>query len=407
MSAFISNIQVFIGAKNSTELLEEVVLAISDRIIGAEYEETDDADSANRSLIINVSSDRWISVYDQKLDEQDINDLDELSLAISARAGVPAVGSIIHDSDLLIMRLYKSGKTADTMINNLELFNAMSAGNRPRKRNGQPSKWSGVCAPGVSATALKAVWEQDTVFADEAMLLAAELLAIPVEAAMRGFEVEPDSGEGMHQEAQARVLHFRSRMGISDVFQRIDVPKLAFTFGHSFASGDVGIPSMLTFGLTNYGQAFTGLNVLIWGPALEERLIELESLGIVFSASNETDTEGEWSGELQPFQFAMVQRETGQRIQINGYKYEFSEVFFPQGYMQVLYPETPAEHSIFNKWKEKLQLPNGLFQLTFRGIGKGKSNFNIAFVPGQTLEGQLGMNLPVYIGVEPDRELDF
>ncbi|AIQ63077.1 hypothetical protein PSTEL_08200 [Paenibacillus stellifer] len=89
---------------------------------------------------MNVSSDRWISVYDEKLDEQDIDDLDALGIAISARAGVPAVGSIVHDSDLLIMRLYKNGRTADTMINNLELFNGMSAGKRPRKRNGMDER---------------------------------------------------------------------------------------------------------------------------------------------------------------------------------------------------------------------------------------------------------------------------
>ncbi|MNB92974.1 hypothetical protein D3C75_400880 [compost metagenome] len=407
LGTFLSNIQVFIGAKNSVELLEEVMLAIKGRLIGTEYVEASDADSADRSLIINVSSDRWISVYDQKLDEQDIDDLDALGIAISDRAEVPAVGSIVHDSDLLIMRLYKNGRTADTMINNLELFNGMSAGKRPRKRNGQPSKWSELCAPGVSATTLKAVWEKETVFADAALLLAAEVLAIPVEAAMRGFEVEPDSGQEMLEEGQARVLHFRSKLRFSDYFQQLNVPQLAFTSRHSYASGDVGMPSTLTFGLTNQGQAITGLNVLLWGPALEERLIEPERLGILFSASNETNTEGEWSGDLQPFQFAVVQRETGQRIQINGYKYEFPEVFFPQGYMQVLGPGSSTERSMIYKWKDKLQLHDYFYQFTYRGVSEGKSHFYITFVPGETWEGQLGINLPVYIGVEPDREFDF
>ena len=148
MGAFISNIQVFSEGKDTSMLLDKLENAITDRLINGVYEIADDADSADRSLILQMSSDRWISVYDQKLDEQDINAMDAIGTTIS-RLGVPAVGSIVHDSDLLMMRLYRNGGTADTIVNDLDIFNEMMEGSRRRKRNGLASKWAEVCAPGV------------------------------------------------------------------------------------------------------------------------------------------------------------------------------------------------------------------------------------------------------------------
>jgi len=401
LGTFLSNIQVFTGVQDSAKLLEELVLAVRDRLVGAEYEETDDAESADRSLILQLSSDRWISVYDQRLDEQDMDAMDVLGTTISARAGVPAVGSVVHDSDLLLMRLYRNGRTADTIINDLDLFNEMSEGSRPRKRNGLPSKWAEVCAPGVHPAELKAIWEQETVFADDALALAAELLAIPAEAALRGYEIEPAFRKDTFKDGQAKVLHFRSKIRFSDYFKQSDVPKLAFTSWHSYAAGDVGIPTKILCGLTNQGQAFTGLDVLLWGPALEERLIEPGS-GMVIRTSHDFKTRDEWSGDLQPFEFEVKQEGTDQRTQINGYRYEFPEIAFPEGFMQVLYPGTAALLGIMGKWMEKFYHPHISFQFTFTGRSVGDSNLYIAFVPREAPEGQLGLSLPVYIGIEPD-----
>jgi len=125
LGTFLSNIQVFSGTQDSTKLMDELVLVIRSMLDGDFYEETDGAELADRSLTLQISSDRWISVYDQKLDEQNIDEMDALGTAIS-RVGVPTVGSIMHDSDLLVMRLYQNGRTADTIINDLDLFNEMS-----------------------------------------------------------------------------------------------------------------------------------------------------------------------------------------------------------------------------------------------------------------------------------------
>lgn len=130
--------------------------------------------------------------------------MDALGTSISASAGVPAIGTLVHDSDLLFMRLYRNGRMADTIINDLDLFNEMFEGSRPRKRNGLPSKWAEVCSPGVNPVELKAIWEKERVFAEDALALAAELLDIPADAAMRGYETDSDFNQ------HTKVLHLRN-----------------------------------------------------------------------------------------------------------------------------------------------------------------------------------------------------
>ncbi|BBI35875.1 hypothetical protein [Cohnella abietis] len=397
MGTFLSNIQVFTGLQDSVKLLEELVLTVRDRLVGSEYEETDDAKLADRSLILQISSDRWISIYDQRLDEQDMDAMDMLGAAISARAGVSVVGSIVHDSDLLLMRLYRNGRTADTIINDLDLFNEMSEGSRPRKRNGLHSKWAEVCAHGVNPTELKAIWEKENVFAEDALALAAKLLDIPAEAAMRGYEIEHEYSPNTIMDGQLKVLHFRSKIRLSDYIKHIDVPKLAFTSWASIAAGDVGNPSTIRFGLTNQGKAFTGLDVLLWGPALDEQLTE-PGPGKLIGGSYQFHTREEWSVDPQ-----LVELEA-EGSKINGYRYRYPEIAFPGGYMQVVYPETAAQLGLLNKWMEQFNQLQISFHITFTGKSVGKSTLSIGFVQMEAPENQLGLSLPVYIGVEQDRD---
>ncbi|MDI4649189.1 hypothetical protein [Cohnella hashimotonis] len=400
MGTFLASIQVLAGAGGVDRLLEGLAGVVREKILEADYEETDDPASADRSVLLQVSSDSWISIYDQRLDEQDIGELDALGKAISARLGVPAVGAVLHDSDLLVMRLYLNGKLADTIVNDLDLFNEMLAGSRPRKRNGVPSKWTAVCEPGARTDDLKGVWEQKTVFADDALALAADLLAIPREAALRGYGQEPASPSGLSADGQQFGLHFRSAFRFSDYFEPSDAPLLAFTSWASYASGDAGVPSTVQCGLTNQGQAFSGLDVLLWGPAFEERLIE-PGQGMLIRVSSDYKTRDNRSCEPHPFTFNVQEPGSDCLLQKQGYRYEFPESSFPEGFTQIQYPETAARMGIFTKWMERFYHPHHFFQLAFTGTGTGDSEFYAAFVPTAAPEGQLTWRLPTYIGVEP------
>lgn len=260
-----------------------------------------------------------------------------------------------------------------------------------------------LCAPDVNPVDLKAIWENGSIFADDALALAAELLAIPAASALRGYEIDAEFTEATFTERQTKVLHFQSKIRFSDYYEPSDEPKLAFTYWSSFAQGDAGVSSTLDCGLTNQGQAFTGLDVLLWGPGFGEGLIEPRQ-GSLIRFSHDLKTRDEWIGDLQPFAFGVREAGSDQTTQINGYRYKFQEIAFPEGFAQVQYPETAVQLGILNKWSEKFYHPRHTFKFVFAGISVGVSEVYIAFVPREAPKGQLVWRLPIYIGVAPPIE---
>lgn len=406
MGTFLANIQVYGEGKETSKLLDQLENAIVHKLINGVYEFTEDAASADRSIILQASSDRWISVYDQKLDEQDLNAMDAIGTTI-ARLGVPAVGTIVHDSDLLLMRLYRNGGTADTIVNDLDIFNEMMEGKRPRKRNGLPSKWAEVCAPGVEPEQLKDIWEKETVFADEALARAAELLAIPDAAVFRGYEENPEVQQAAVEDGQRRILHFRSMLRPCDSHDIAwpDGPKLEFADRVVHAAGDVGVPSNVMCGLNNKGQAFAGVDVLIWGPAIDEGIVEPGAASMVrFSSS--LHTQETWSCDPLPHDFDVIHPEEDQRQPISGYRYSFPQLAFPEGFLQGLYPADAIRLGLMKPWMAQMQHAIHSFQLAFTGRSVGQSHLNLAFIPTESPKDQLGWSLPIYIGVAPSSDTE-
>jgi hypothetical protein len=401
MGTFLANIQVFSEGNDASKLLDKLENAITDRLINGVYEIAEDANSADRSIILKVSSDRWISVYDQKLDEQDINAMDTIGTTIS-QLGIPTLGSLVHDSDLLMLRLYRSGGTANTIVNDLDIFNEMMEGKRPRKRNGLPMKWAEVCGPGVDPAELKEIWENNWVFADEALLRAAELLAIPSAAVFRGDEIDLTFQQNSVENEQLRVLHFRSiiRRFDSLEFTLSDGPKLEFASWDASAVGEVGVPSKVMCGLNNRGLAFAPLDVLLWGPAIDEGII-VPYAGTMFRISSESHTREAWSCNPQPHNFVVIQMGDNLGKSVSGYLYQFPQIAFPEGFMQGMYQADAVRRGLMKQWMKEMQNAIHSFQLVFTGRRVGQSHLSIAFIPTEFPEDQLGWSLPVYIGVEP------
>lgn len=92
-----------------------------------------------------------------------------------------------------------------------------------------------------------------------------------------------------------------------------------------------------------------------------------------------------------------------QRSQIKGYRYEYPEMSFPDGYIQMMNPETAAKLGLMRKWMDSFNQNGYSFQLSFTGKRVGKSDLFIAFFPREIGEGQLVKSLPVFIGVKPDK----
>ncbi len=97
------------------------------------------------------------------------------------------------------------------------------------------------------------------------------------------------------------------------------------------------------------------------------RAVMEPSPGIVIRTSHDFKTRDEWSGDLQPFEFEVNQEETDQQTQINGYRYEFPEIAFPEGFIQVLYPETTGLLGIMGKRMKNFIIPTYRSSLRLQG----------------------------------------
>ena len=88
--------------------------------------------------------------------------------------------------------------------------------------------------------------------------------------------------------------------------------------------------------------------------------------------------------------------------EFNGYRYRFSEIEYPEGGLLSLYPGKAAQLGLMREWMEQMNQWIYSFQVTLTGKSVGKSTIYIGFAPKEAPEKQLGIGIPVYIGVEPD-----
>ncbi len=56
--------------------------------------------------VTRASDDGATVVYERDCDEQDVEVLDELTARLAARFGRPALGALVHDDDVLVLRLF-------------------------------------------------------------------------------------------------------------------------------------------------------------------------------------------------------------------------------------------------------------------------------------------------------------
>jgi hypothetical protein len=146
LGSFIANVQV------RTQDIDAVARALSAGLLEADQYTPTTGDDAARSLALIQRGD-WVAVYDELLDEQDLRVLDATASLLSRETGAPAVGVLVHDSDVLLLRLYRDGALADQHNNNPEFFDLPR-----RSAAGRAQHWKDLLAPGSRASDLRTAW---------------------------------------------------------------------------------------------------------------------------------------------------------------------------------------------------------------------------------------------------------
>jgi len=179
MGAFFTNVQVSIGDRLPEDLRSTIVTALR-RFVPSDtfIEVSPDDPTAERMLVVGPAGpEPWIVVYDSATEGQDEAQLDALAAALSTPAEGTAVSVLIHDSDVLELRLWRWGDLLDAYSSCPNYFGPVSR-ERQVLLAGQPDRWRDLLLDDVSPADLRRVWDEPLLFAEATLAQTAQLLGM-------------------------------------------------------------------------------------------------------------------------------------------------------------------------------------------------------------------------------------
>lgn len=286
MGSFLTNVQVKVAGPSASGLsrVAEVVTAIVSRAgftpVAAE------SDRADRSIAIVAHEGRsWIGVYDEASEDQS-GSHEQLAEKLSRELGVQTVATLVHDSDVLNLRLFDTGRALDSFSNWPGYF---EGGEQQAK--GNANAWSRL---GPTPAQLQQVWD-DGERAEEMLFALAELFAMDPRLALVGFNYLEDAPT----EAREQKILLRLRAGTRPAHEakRTDAPRFqsgmwatpdAATVAELFRALGREPPPARVFRPRSGSRSFDvpvvgrndggptrGVHVLVMGPALDEQRIRV------------------------------------------------------------------------------------------------------------------------------------
>jgi len=169
MGTFVGNLHV---RTNDAQALEKIL---------------DELGARNRR--VTDARNGWVSVYEERCSMQDEETISSLARDVSARAKAPAIGFLLHDSDMLRYWLYDSGVEKDTFDSWPGYGEDDDEG--PEPEGGDSDALLAYCVAGTTTDAIDAALAEDSTFADDKLAAVAGFLGIDTERALDDFRNEP------------------------------------------------------------------------------------------------------------------------------------------------------------------------------------------------------------------------
>ncbi|MBM3766734.1 MAG: hypothetical protein FJW32_15190 [Acidobacteria bacterium] len=237
---------------SSTEAERAICAALRRTVLEGPFEEVAGGEG-ERTLIV-LRRGRWYSVFDSEFGSSDL-----IGKALSNAASVPALSMAVHDSDAMEMKLWSNGAVASHV--------KAGAG---RRAKGALDPFVPLMGASGSIIALKNALDTGTVFAEDKIAGAAELLGLDVETCLSTAEDFLERGsDGIR-------LQFRSSV-VRPVAAGLPDLRSAGNMGvREFGEGDV--VSQIAGSVVNHGGELVGLRVTVSGGAIEDGLIEAKQV---------------------------------------------------------------------------------------------------------------------------------
>lgn len=277
MGAFFTNVQVFRGDAPLEEIQERVHTAVRQWVCSGSFREAAAHEVADRTVLIATSAQKkWIAVFDEATETQDQTILASLSQILSQTIGAPAVSVLVHDSGVLDLRLYRDGDLVDTYLNRPDYFEPISAKDR-KKYLGKPDLWREVLADQATPKILRSVWKETPRFAEDTLRKTADLLEFDKDFCLTGYRylAQDTESKGLTR------LAFRYVPAEATGEAQTVLPKLSFLAFYPEYDRTPGQELQLSLTVNNEGSSSQGLIVVAWGEAVDQNLVELESVQAV------------------------------------------------------------------------------------------------------------------------------
>jgi hypothetical protein len=288
MGSFLTNVQVHTGGAELEGVREAIVRALEELVPKEGYRVCSAGETADREITIaSASKAPWIAVYDQASEDQG-GSHEELARALSKVLTTSAVSVLVHDSDVLDMKLFRNGRALDDYCNWPGYFEGGD-----REPQGDERAWQPVLRSGAGPADLKEAWMAGSAGAEETLQEIAHVLAMDGDLVSVGFNYLDDirlPEERMTTLAfrlQSRPAHEQRREGpprLAPGMPGVPPPEEA---AEIFSELGREIPPEQVFGAApeepftipvlvhNQGGGGTGLDVTIGGPALELGLVDI------------------------------------------------------------------------------------------------------------------------------------
>ncbi len=278
MGAFFTSVQVH------GDDLASVLSALRADAEEEGFDELGDAEGADRSVIVLPAEAGWISIYDQASEGQDVALLERIAQRVSAALHTHCVTILVHDSDVLDLRLFGDGAALDEYDSIPDYFG--SARKAKAALAGQPALWRELLIAGTEED-LGNAFAGRPLFAERGLSAIAKLVGLDPRRAQTGYRYLLGDGElGKCAPFLApTTLRFRRRERPAWERAATGAPKLTL-HSHPGAPLELAVGDELRVGVSTLsaGGASRGLRVVLWGSAIDGGLARIERCEVLIGS---------------------------------------------------------------------------------------------------------------------------
>jgi hypothetical protein len=276
VGSFITNIQVY--EKNLSKIKEAIL-----KKLHLDYKEALPGEDVDRIILIKPSTNIWSTIYDQELDNQDLDLLYNLAKVVSSELDVSTISILVHDSDVLNLCLFRKGDTINSYWNDPDFLSDSLPKYKLNKLKGNPLLWQEQLMDSYSAKDLKKIWRSPEIFAEEILKQSVPYFGFNMDDCFLGYQVVKDSYKEWDNYLEINLKY------TEDYFLRhpeATLPFLRMFSWNSSIEGSLNQPCTMSFNFVNGGAKSQGFAIILYGEAIETGFISFFEIEIEFYSLN-------------------------------------------------------------------------------------------------------------------------